>query len=454
MHPRLRRPNGKPTADSDERRPSRRAAAAAPLSLAIVWATAAPAAGSGAAPPGAAWRGEEVVEEGITHVRNPAAPIEAPVTLEPEELWRLGGETEADEEIFGRVERVLLDSEGNAYFLDTQLSEVRVFSASGEYLRTLGRAGEGPGEFRNPVDFFFLPGGRLAVAQVMPTRIAVLGPDGAGLDDFPLPFDDERSMLLLQEARSRGDEIFLSYINPVIAGGGVVLKRGLIAVDPDGKRTATLKEDSQPQSGGAVRITDDASEDFYRNWEIGSDGRVYVAPHYQRYQILALDPRGNPPKVIERAYESVKRTDEELAQLREEQEAEAGRWRGADVRREPSPFRRDIGRIAARESGELWVLPSRGRMDLPAGTLGTFDVYDSSGRFVRQVTVKADFDDRYDDFAIAGDRLFVFKEANSASDQVSTGAGGRMVMVRRGGGRQGDEREPRPFEIISYRLPN
>jgi hypothetical protein len=288
----------------------------------------------------------------------------------------------------------------------------------------------------------------------MPTRIAVLGLDGTGLDDFALPFGDERSMLLLQEARSRGERIVLSYANPTITDGKVVLKRALIAVNAEGARTATLKEESQPQEGGAIRITDDADADFYREWEIGSDGRVYVAPYYRKYQIVALDPRGNPPKVIERAYESVKRTDDELAQLRADQDAEAGRWRAADLRREPNPFRRDIGRISTRDNGELWVLPSRGRMDLPLGTLGTFDVYDASGRFARQITVKADFDDRYDDFSIVGDRLFVFKEANTASDQVSTGAGGRMIMVRRGGPRQDDEREPRPFEIVCYRLPS
>ena len=60
------------------------------------------------------------------------------------ELWRAGG---LDEDvIFGEIEQIVAGPEGNLYVLDSQLCQVMVFGPEGEFLRTLSREGEGPGE--------------------------------------------------------------------------------------------------------------------------------------------------------------------------------------------------------------------------------------------------------------------------------------------------------------------
>ena len=55
------------------------------------------------------------------------------------------------EEVFGRLADLAADQEGNVYVLENQASEVRVFSSSGEHLRTFGRRGGGPGELNRPM---------------------------------------------------------------------------------------------------------------------------------------------------------------------------------------------------------------------------------------------------------------------------------------------------------------
>lgn len=47
---------------------------------------------------------------------------------------------------FGRIQGIQAASDGTIYVLDGQPDEVRVFSPDGEYLRTIVRRGEGPGE--------------------------------------------------------------------------------------------------------------------------------------------------------------------------------------------------------------------------------------------------------------------------------------------------------------------
>jgi hypothetical protein len=50
--------------------------------------------------------------------------------------------------LFGRISEVEVGPDGNVYVLDRGEAGVRVFTPEGEPLRSIGRRGEGPGEFR------------------------------------------------------------------------------------------------------------------------------------------------------------------------------------------------------------------------------------------------------------------------------------------------------------------
>ena len=56
---------------------------------------------------------------------------------------------------------VIVGEDGNIYLLDGQLSEIQVFAPDGEHVDTLGRQGEGPGEFMNGARLFWTPRGEL-----------------------------------------------------------------------------------------------------------------------------------------------------------------------------------------------------------------------------------------------------------------------------------------------------
>jgi len=95
--------------------------------------------------------GEEVMKDGVLHVVNGSEPSGGTQTMHLEEIWRVGGEDD-EETVFGIINKVLIDDANNIYLLDAQLSEISVFSPEGELINTLGREGEGPGEFRGPTD--------------------------------------------------------------------------------------------------------------------------------------------------------------------------------------------------------------------------------------------------------------------------------------------------------------
>jgi len=53
----------------------------------------------------------------------------------------------SDEEMFGRIEDVAIDSRNRIFLLDSGRQIVGVYTVEGEYLATLGGRGQGPGEF-------------------------------------------------------------------------------------------------------------------------------------------------------------------------------------------------------------------------------------------------------------------------------------------------------------------
>jgi 6-bladed beta-propeller len=66
------------------------------------------------------------------------------------ERFRLGALDSGGPDMFGEIRDVELGPDGALFVLDAQASEIRVFDEGGRYLRTIGRAGEGPGELNRP----------------------------------------------------------------------------------------------------------------------------------------------------------------------------------------------------------------------------------------------------------------------------------------------------------------
>ena len=65
------------------------------------------------------------------------------------ETLRLGTRMGNGPEVFGRIQDIEIDPMGRLWIFEAQTEEMRVFSAEGDFVRTFGRPGEGPGEFGN-----------------------------------------------------------------------------------------------------------------------------------------------------------------------------------------------------------------------------------------------------------------------------------------------------------------
>lgn len=84
-----------------------------------------------------------------------------------------------DEFLFGDIESVGRDRLGNVVVADVQALEIRVFDPEGGYLRSVGREGEGPGEFLNLTGAWTLADGGIVTVDYRLDRITRF--DAAGV---------------------------------------------------------------------------------------------------------------------------------------------------------------------------------------------------------------------------------------------------------------------------------
>jgi hypothetical protein len=88
---------------------------------------------------------------------------DVPIDLELEEVYTVGSLDGEDWELFSRITRVEFDGSGNLFVFDPESSRIVVVDPSGAHARTMGAAGDGPGEFRMPMGMTVLDDGTAVV---------------------------------------------------------------------------------------------------------------------------------------------------------------------------------------------------------------------------------------------------------------------------------------------------
>ena len=89
-----------------------------------------------------------------------------PLHADFEEVYRVGSLDGPLWQQFGRIRDAAFDGAGNLYLLDTEALTVVVVDPQGDLLRTIGRRGNGPGEFDFPRGLAVWEDGRVAVGDV------------------------------------------------------------------------------------------------------------------------------------------------------------------------------------------------------------------------------------------------------------------------------------------------
>jgi hypothetical protein len=393
---------------------------------------------------GAILAGSGADEGDAVLVPNPGEPAAGTDTLHLRELWRAGGDD--DEVFFGVINAVTSDSEGNLYLLDYQLCEIPVYSPRGEYLRTLSREGDGPGEIRRPADMCLMPDGSLGIGLPVPGRVVMIDSAGSPLSTLTLGESDptERQFIFLQGLACHGNRLVVSGTQINRQAGARLRTHILAAYDLNGaEQVRYLAREDHRQFGEALREADEYTVAGGR-WAVGPEGQVYLAPERDRYRIEVFAPTGRCTRVIEREFEPRRRAPSEIERVRSRvgppRRRRPGRGPAPEV--EVAACDPVINRLRVTSGGELWVLHSRSNRDQPPGIMETYDIFNDAGCYIRRMAIACEGDGLEDRlFFVADDRAVLVRGLRDARDALRGVAGEEVA----------DEEAP-PLTVICYAL--
>lgn len=297
----------------------------------------------------------DTLPSGIVEVRNTAQGLwESDQEWRAEEVLRIGTLSGEGPDLFGEIRSLELDALGRIWVYEGQARELRVFDRDGTHVRTVGRNGEGPGEFSNVSGMTWNPDGNLVTVDPRLGRISVFDTSGHYLAGF-------RPRWLYRMFPWRGgiDERGFLYDMQWLAGDirTPILVRfdsSLTAVDtlaipmhPDGEQffehitETSFVRYSVPFTGMAL-------------WRLAQDGGLWIAITDQ-YRLIRLGPEGDTVRISTRPFEPIPVTDEDVDPFME-------RMRERDVPAERSRIpstKPPVERLFLDDEGNVWVIPRR-----------------------------------------------------------------------------------------------
>ncbi|MFQ5536957.1 MAG: 6-bladed beta-propeller [Gemmatimonadota bacterium] len=133
--------------------------------------------------------------------------------------------------------------DGRIALTDEYGMNVKVFDPDGSLAMTLGRPGDGPGEFRAPIGAAVVTGDRLAVADYLRTRVIFFDPDGSAAGEFKIPGAAIGGLMSVE-----GGSALLLSARLVADDGRDASPYALHVLDLDGRVRTSLAERPTPRS--------------------------------------------------------------------------------------------------------------------------------------------------------------------------------------------------------------
>lgn len=124
--------------------------------------------------------------DGVKTITNPDYPRDGMVKYDLVEEINIGIEEGDENYILNRPQDVKVSDNGTIYILDWGDVNIKVYDKNGKYLRTIGRQGQGPGEFDTPCDFDIGTDGNIYLLDSRNARVEIADTNGVYVAGFRL----------------------------------------------------------------------------------------------------------------------------------------------------------------------------------------------------------------------------------------------------------------------------
>ncbi|UCE22916.1 MAG: 6-bladed beta-propeller [Candidatus Aminicenantes bacterium] len=134
-------------------------------------------------------------ENGVTVVKNPLEPLNPELQIIFEENLTIGVKEGDENYMFGNQVFVNADDDGNIYVTDQDRNTVKKYDSNGNFLRSIGRPGQGPGEFQDMSEVRFTSDGNIYLNDVKTQRLSYFSKEGNYLKAVKFPTMFERVVI-------------------------------------------------------------------------------------------------------------------------------------------------------------------------------------------------------------------------------------------------------------------
>jgi hypothetical protein len=311
----------------------------------------------------------------VTNGRKPSPPPGALTRLVLEELYTVGGGDSPDASFVTATDLDVL-ADGTVYVIDSKDSRVKVFDASGKFVRAFGRQGQGPGEMNQPTGILISPEKEVLVEDILNRRLAVFGLDGT----FRRHISTAKAMGI-SGIQMDGRGTIVAQSMGLAEGGKMALE--VKTYDEEFNPKVKLASFEMQITGGA-KINPFSAMDLL--YALSRDSLLYLGSA-RAYEIRVVSADGKLVKTIARDHEPVPFTqadkDEMLKRL---SGVPGGTVNLKDMIQFPDAFP-PFGFFVLADEGRLLVKTfEKG----PAEKEFYWDVFDAEGRYVAKVPIAHD----------------------------------------------------------------
>ena len=301
---------------------------------------------------------------------------------------------EDEDFLLAQVTDAAFDQDGNICVVDFREKDLKIFDGEGNWLRTLGGEGEGPGECSDARRLFLAPDGRYGILQAFPACIVWLQANGdpAGKVRLKDVEAESQAMYAAAHAVQAGQDIYAWVRRAVFDGGEPEEREWITLVAADGQLGKALYQPPEQVSARTEHGIDEGRvyDIWMHRWTPDGQGGVWVAPQRDRYLLQHWNGAGELVMECRRDYEPVKRNEEARADI--------VTW---FLRRGWSTEQIEVGRTAPvfnalrlGGDGNLWVRLDQGGNDPSGDLVAVYDLISPDGHWLRQLRLRGEVPQR------------------------------------------------------------
>lgn len=310
----------------------------------------------------ASWKGRIEKEGQVVVVKNPAKPVYGAGAFSLVEELAIGGEG-ADGYVFASINSIAVGPDATIFVLDQKDKTVKAFDREGKFLHSIGKTGQGPGEYTMPMSIHWMDPEGLAVVDVR-RSVLIFKPDGRLVRDI--------SVASMSFADARPDPAGNFYVY-------------LLQMEEENPRYELRKVDSgfkalyTLESSPLANSSRDGFDPFFPivRWAILPDGGV-VCGYAVKSELRRYDAAGKLVLRIEMDRDPVAVAKEDVEERTEG--APPAVLQNMKVPKHYPAFRY----LLADDAGRVYVLC----WERPPGRRGFYlDVFDPEGRYIARAAV-------------------------------------------------------------------